>query len=302
MADINTQWLKNLKEQIEAIPDCKSLNKLIAWLKEMFMELIEDILEQIAKLVGMVLPPTSLAKIIKYLKNLATQYLGPYLAAIRQMVIMIKAFADVLKAIQEKLANLHCSISASSIINQLKIDMQSKAYQKLYSGNSSVSQLLDIETKLKNGVPPLSVIASEFGVNIDGLPAVAMQYGGTLPFMSKMLDKYQPAIVPDVPAIPTFVSPTDIILENPAPTIAEDGIVPSSGRYQTLITITGSGFLEGVTVTMGDVECGNVEIINGHIECTVPGLVTGFPYAITVTNTDGQSATLDQAFAYTGRS
>jgi len=298
MADINTQWLKNLKEQIEAIPDCKSLNKLIAWLKEMFMELIEDILEQIAKLVGMVLPPTSLAKIIKYLKNLATQYLGPYLAAIRQMVMMIKAFAEVLKAIQDKLANLHCSISASSIINQLKIDMQSKAYQKLYSGNSSLSQLLDIATKLKNGVPPLSVIASGLGVNIDGLPALANQYGGTLPFMSKMLDKYQPAVVPDVPAIPTFVSPTNIILENPAPTI--DEISPLLGPTGTRITITGSGFLEGVTVTIGDAQCDNVEITDmNHVHCDTPELSTGFPYAIVVANTDGQSVTLDQAFSVT---
>lgn len=297
MADINTEWLKNLKEQIEAIPDCRALNKLIAWLKEQFEQLIEDILNQIAKLMGLIIPPTSLAKIIKYLKNLATRYLGPYLIAIRQMVAMIKAFAEVLRAIQDKLDNLHCSISPASIINQMKTDLTSKAYQKLYSGNSSVSQLLDIATKLKNGVPPLSVIASEFGVSIDGLPAVAMQYGGTLPFMSQMLDKYQPAIVPSVPAIPTFVSPADIILENPAPTIEQISTNIGSAAGGTLLVITGTGFLEGVTITIGDAPCEDVEISSMNtVQCTTPALSSGFPYAIIVANTDGQSVTLDQAF------
>ena len=298
MADVNTAWLHNLKEQIDAIPDCRSLNKLIAFLRDKFNQLIEDLLNQIAKLVGMIVPPTSLAKVIKYLKNLATQYLGPYLMAIRQLAQIIKAFAEILQAIQNKLANLHCSVSSSDIISQLKTDLTSAAYRKLYAGNSTLSQLASIYTKLKSGIPPLNIIAQGFGVSIEALPTIANEYGGTLPFMSKMLDKYQPASIPAAPSIPTIVSPTDIPLDNPAPTIEEISTNIGSAAGGTLLVITGTGFLPDVTVTIGDVLCDSIELTDeNHIQCTTPALSTGFPYSIVVTNTDGQSVTLDQAFS-----
>jgi hypothetical protein len=297
MADVNTAWLHNLKEQIDAIPDCRSLNKLIAFLRDKFNQLIEDLLNQISKLVGMIVPPTSLAKVIKYLKNLATQYLGPYLMAIRQLAQIIKAFAEILQAIQSKLANLHCSISSSDIISQLKTDLTSAAYRKLYGGNSTLSQLASIYTKLKSGIPPLNIIAQGFGVSIEALPTIANEYGGTLPFMSKMLDKYQPASIPAAPSIPTIVSPTDIPLEHPAPTIEEISTNIGSSHGGTTLVITGTGFLPDVTVTIGDVLCDNINLLDEyHIQCTTPALSTGFPYSIVVTNTDGQSVTLDQAF------
>ena len=298
MADVNLTWLNNLKEQIDAIPDCRSLNKLIEKLREKFQELIEDLLNQISKLVGMIIPPTSLAKVIKYLKNLATQYLGPYLMAIRQLAQIIKAFAEILQAVQNKLANLHCSITPQSVINQLKTDLTSAAYRKLYAGNSTLSQLANIYTKLKSGVPPLNIIAQGFGVSIEALPTIANQYGGTLPFMAKMLDKYQPASVPAAPTMPTIVSPTDIPLDNPAPTIEEISTNIGSAAGGTLLVITGTGFLPDVTVTIGDVLCDSIELTDeNHIRCTTPALSTGFPYSIVVTNTDGQSVTLDQAFS-----
>jgi hypothetical protein len=298
MADVNTAWLHNLKEQIDAIPDCRSLNKLIAFLRDKFNQLIEDLLNQISKLVGMIVPPTSLAKVIKYLKNLATQYLGPYLMAIRQLAQIIKAFAEILQAIQNKLANLHCSVSSSDIISQLKTDLTSAAYRKLYAGNSTLSQLASIYTKLKSGIPPLNIIAQGFGVSIEALPTIANEYGGTLPFMSKMLDKYQPASIPAAPSIPTIVSPTDIPLDNPAPTIEEISTNIGSAAGGTLLVITGTGFLADLTVTIGDVLCDNIELTDlNHVQCTTPALSTGFPYSIVVTNTDGQSVTLDQVFS-----
>lgn len=297
MADVNVEWLKNLKRQIDAIPDCRALNQLIGFLRDKFNQLIEDLLNQIAKLVGMIIPPTSLAKIIKYLKNLATQYLGPYLMAIRQLAQIIKAFAEILQAIQNKLTNLQCSITPQAIISQLKTDLTSAAYRKLYAGNSTLGQLAGIYTKLKSGIPPLNIIAQGFGVSIEALPSIANEYGGTLPFMSKMLDKYQPVSVPNAPTMPTIVSPTDILLENPAPTIEEISTSTGSPSGGTLLVITGTGFLADLTITIGDVLCDNIEITDiNHVQCTTPALSTGFPYSIVLTNTDGQSVTLDQAF------
>lgn len=300
LEDVNTKWIDNLTKQIRALPDCKSLDKLIAWLREKFQELIEDILNQIAKLVGLIIPPTSLSKIIKYLKNLVAQYLGPYLAAIRQLASIIRAFARLLQAIQQKLQDLHCSISPARLINQLKTDLTSAAYRRLYDGPSTLAQLTDIAQRLRGGVPPLQIIADRFGVNINGLPTVAMQYGGTLPFMQKMLDTYQPVTVPDVPKIPAIVTPDELLLDKPAPTL--DSLSTSFGAKAggTPLTITGTGFLEGITVMIGETECTGVTLIDDtSVQCTTPPLATGFPYSVTVTNSDGQSATLDNAFNVT---
>lgn len=302
MADVNTAWLNNLKEQINAIPDCQSLNKLIAWLKEQFQELIDDIVNQISKLVGLIIPPTSLSKIIKYLKNLATQYLGPYLAAIRQLAQMIRAFAEVLAAIQNKLANLHCSVSPATIVSQLKTQLSTAAYQRLYAGNSSLAQLTDLAQKLKAGVPPLNIIASQLGVSVDSLPAIANQYGGSLPFMSAMLDKFQPAVVPTVPVITVPETPTTITLDNPAPTI--ESVYKTSGggaggpaAGNTGVTINGTGFLEGATVTIGS-ECVGVQLLSSTVLICITEATPIGTYDVVVTNTDGQSATKLNGWTY----
>lgn len=302
MADVNTEWLKNLKKQIDAIPDCRALNQLIEFLKEQFQQLIDDILNQIAKLAGLIIPPTSLSKIIKYLKTMATQYLGPYIAAVRQLAQIIRAFAEVLQAIQSKLSNLHCSISPTEIVSQLKTQLTSRAYQRLYSGNSTLSQLADIYQRVRAGVPPLEIIANRFGVPVTGLPAIANQYGGTLPFMTKMLDLYQPAPVPPVPAPTVPSTPTEITLDNPAPTITSAEKTagggpggPSAGN--TAVTINGTGFLSGATVTIGS-ECTDVIVVSStEITCTTEATPIG-TYDVVVTNTDGQSATLLNAWEY----
>ena len=302
MADVNTEWLKNLKLQIDAIPDCQALNKLIAYIKEFFQQLIDDLVDQIAKLLGLIVPPTSLAKIIKYLKNLATRYLGPYIMAIRQLAAMIKAFAEVLQAIQAKLAALRCSITGREIFNQLKNSLTTAAYQRLYSGNSTLTQLTSIYQRLQSGLPPLNVIATELGVPVDGLPAIANQYGGTLPFMSKMLDKYQPAPVPEVvsPTVPS--TPTDITLDNPAPTIesaykTSGGGTSSSTAGGTSVTINGSGFLEGVKVSIGS-ECTTVTLLSSTVIQYITESTPIGTYSIIVTNPDLQEAKLEYYWTY----
>lgn len=316
MAGVNVEWLKNLKKQIDAIPDCRALNELIKFLKEIFEQFIMDILNKIAKMVGLIIPPTSLSKIIKYLKNLAMYYLGPYLAAIIQLAQIIKAFAEVLKAIQEKLSNLHCSVSPKAILNQMKESLKSKAYEKIYGGKSSLGQLLDIATKLKGGVPPLNIIASSFGVNIDGLPALADQYGGTLPFMQKMLEKYEPATVPEAPTMPIIPIPnTEVPLEAYAPTIdwISTNIGLIGGQYRniqlgTVIYITGSNFREDVSVYFGELLAPGVNTPNGQtvrlsstlLRCVTPlGGSVGFPVDIRVINNeDLQEVVVVNAFSY----
>lgn len=79
-------------------------------------------------------------------------------------------------------------------------------------------------------------------------------------------------------------------------------VSPSGGPVGggTAITIAGSGFLNGVTVTIGGTAAGSVVRVNpNQITCVTP--VGGAGAAnVTVTNPDGKSATLPGAFTYVG--
>ena len=90
----------------------------------------------------------------------------------------------------------------------------------------------------------------------------------------------------------TYVSP------NPAPTIS--GISPNTGPSLggTPVTINGTGFLAGATVTFGAKLATNVTVVNStSITATSPSNNPGV-VAIQVTNTDGQSGSLANGFTY----
>ena len=82
-----------------------------------------------------------------------------------------------------------------------------------------------------------------------------------------------------------------------APTITS--VSPSIGKVsgETPITITGSDFLTGATVNVGTNPCSNVVVNPTSITCTTPARMSG-AVGVTVSNTDGQSATLASGFTY----
>lgn len=87
---------------------------------------------------------------------------------------------------------------------------------------------------------------------------------------------------------------------NPPPTINKNGISPTSGPTSggTIVTITGSGFLNGATVTFGGVAGTAVTVVNStQITVTTPANPAA-TVDVTVTNTDQQSATATAAFTY----
>ncbi|HEX7706030.1 MAG TPA: IPT/TIG domain-containing protein, partial [Thermoanaerobaculia bacterium] len=82
----------------------------------------------------------------------------------------------------------------------------------------------------------------------------------------------------------------------PAPTIS--GISPSGGPSTggTEVTITGTGFQSGAEVTFAGNQCTGLTVVNATtITCTTPSMPAG-TVDVTVTNPDGQSATLAAAF------
>jgi hypothetical protein len=88
-------------------------------------------------------------------------------------------------------------------------------------------------------------------------------------------------------------------VSNPAPTLT--GISPASGAAAggTAVTITGSGFLAGATVSLGGTQATGVTVMSStSITAITPAHAAGTVNVI-VTNSDTQSGTLTQGFTYT---
>jgi len=85
---------------------------------------------------------------------------------------------------------------------------------------------------------------------------------------------------------------------NPAPTVT--AISPTSGSTTggTAVTITGTGFLSGASVSLGGTAATNVVVVNStSITATTAAHAAG-TVNVVVTNTDGQSGTLTNGFSY----
>ena len=84
----------------------------------------------------------------------------------------------------------------------------------------------------------------------------------------------------------------------PPPTVT--GVSPASGSINggAAVTITGTGFSSGATVTIGGNPATGVTVVNGtSITATTPAHAAG-AVAVTVTNADSQSGTAASAFTY----
>jgi hypothetical protein len=87
-------------------------------------------------------------------------------------------------------------------------------------------------------------------------------------------------------------------VSNPAPTVGS--ITPNAGPIVggTSVTITGSGFLAGATVTLGGTAATNVNVVGStSITATTPAHVAG-AVSVVVTNTDAKSGTLTNGYTY----
>ncbi len=83
-----------------------------------------------------------------------------------------------------------------------------------------------------------------------------------------------------------------------APTLSSVSTTSGTSAGGTSITITGSNFLAGATVTVGGAACTSVTVVSAtSITCTTPAGTAG-AQNIVVTNTDSQSATLSSGFTY----
>jgi len=85
---------------------------------------------------------------------------------------------------------------------------------------------------------------------------------------------------------------------SPAPTVTAISPVSGTTAGGTAVTITGTGFLTGATVTLGGTAATNVTVASAtSITATTPAHAAG-PVNVVVTNTDTQSGTLTNGYTY----
>ena len=86
---------------------------------------------------------------------------------------------------------------------------------------------------------------------------------------------------------------------NPAPTVSS--ISPTSGTTAggTPVTITGTGFLSGATVSLGGTAATGVTVVSSTSITATTGAHAAGAVNVVVTNTDAQSGTLTNGYTYT---
>src|SRR5437868_6045842 len=86
---------------------------------------------------------------------------------------------------------------------------------------------------------------------------------------------------------------------NPAPTVS--AITPNSGSTGggTRVTITGTGFLAGATVSLGGTAATGVTVVNSTSITATTAAHAASTVNVVVTNTDAQSGTLTNGYTYT---
>ncbi|HRI51188.1 MAG TPA: IPT/TIG domain-containing protein, partial [Pseudomonadota bacterium] len=92
------------------------------------------------------------------------------------------------------------------------------------------------------------------------------------------------------PASPDMATPPDMTTV-PAPTVTSVSPASIVNNVSSTLTITGTDFRAGATVTVGGVACNQVTVVSPtQITCTYPGkAATCGGQGITVTEADGQS-------------
>jgi FKBP-type peptidyl-prolyl cis-trans isomerase FkpA len=127
-----------------------------------------------------------------------------------------------------------------------------------------------------------------------GLPG--MKVGGARRLTIPPSYGYGPSRYASVPPNATLIF--DIELVAVGPTV--DAVDPASGPTAggTSVTITGTGFLSGLTVTFGGTSATNITVVNStSVTATTPANAAG-AVAVAVTNPDGLSGTRTGAYTY----
>jgi hypothetical protein len=179
------------------------------------------------------------------------------------------------------------------------------AYTIPFSGLQSIDNVSGVAMRLNWGVSAAAVSYQVYSVDAGGTPtfhhttaapAVTTTITGLIPGISYKwrVRAFDSQGNTDV----NTVDVTAMTLANAPPTIASVAPTTSTIAAGGALTVNGSGFLAGISVTIGGNPCTSPTVINVfQLTCTIPGGSAGAK-DIVVTNSDGQSATRTAGLTY----
>jgi hypothetical protein len=111
MASINTAWINNITKQIDAIPDCASLQALIDQVVAQMNAQIAGMERQVEALLPLITIPTSLGEVISFCTAQVSFYLAQYDQALAAEIALVAAYTNLISAMTTKISELKCSIT-----------------------------------------------------------------------------------------------------------------------------------------------------------------------------------------------
>lgn len=111
MAAINTAWVSKLKQGVEAVPDCQSLDAMVPHIQGLMDTQIAAARAQIAALTPMVVVPTNLSSVISFITKQIAFYELQLAQAVAAEAALVAAYSELLGALAAKKASLSCSVS-----------------------------------------------------------------------------------------------------------------------------------------------------------------------------------------------
>jgi autotransporter-associated beta strand protein len=101
------------------------------------------------------------------------------------------------------------------------------------------------------------------------------------------------------PGLPNAIIPDSAFTTDPTPTVTSLDVITGPQSGGTPVTITGTGFTSGATVSIGGSTASGITVVNSTtITCTTPSHALG-TVAVVVANPTGLSGSLSNAFTYT---
>lgn len=112
MADpVNTAWVDNLVDQINAAPDCLALQRLIGEVQTMMFQQMQANQDMITLLEAVRHPPTNLSEALALLSKLCDGFGAQYNKALATQMALQMAYTRLTTAISSKISSMSCQIT-----------------------------------------------------------------------------------------------------------------------------------------------------------------------------------------------
>lgn len=107
---INVQWAHNLVEVINAVPDCNTLQQAINKVLKVIEDQLKQVLKQIEELALMITPVGNLAQALDFIRKQIAWFQQQYIQALAMQAALMAAYAEIVAAVNAKIAALQCLI------------------------------------------------------------------------------------------------------------------------------------------------------------------------------------------------